>query len=314
MINLLFYSEVDRRDWWHEEFAKHRDDVRLVSLADLDEGRTAPDEIDYALLWKPPHGLTARLPRLKAIFSLGAGIDHLLADPKLRRDVPMTRVVDANLTGRMTEYVALHVLRHHRRQTDYEALQRLGKWRLLAQPPATERRVGILGMGVLGGDAARVLGALGFALAGWTRTPRAAPGIEVFHGAEGLGPFLARTEILVCLLPLTPETEGIIDAGFLARLPRGASLINAARGGHVVEPDLLAALDSGHISWATLDVFRTEPLPSDSPFWHHPKVTVTPHAAAVTDPRACVAQVAENIGRIERGEAPLNQVDLSRGY
>lgn len=314
MINLLFHSEVDRREWWHDEFARHRGDINLVTLADLDSGTVAPADIDYALLWKPPAGLTARLPALKAIFSLGAGIDHLLSDPELRRDVPMTRVVDPNLTARMTEYVVLHVLRHHRRQHDYDALQRLGKWRALAQPLASERRIGILGLGVLGGDAARALGALGFALSGWTRTPRTVPGVEMFHGSEGLNSFLAACEILVCLLPLTAETEGIINASLLARLPKGACFINAARGRHVVDADLLAALESGHLAAATLDVFHVEPLPQDHAYWHHPRVTLTPHIAAVTDPRACVAQVTGNIARLERGEAPVNLVDLRRGY
>jgi len=313
MINLLFHSEVDRREWWHDEFARHRNDINLVTLADLDSGAAAPAAIDYALLWKPPAGLTARLPNLKAIFSLGAGIDHLLSDPDLRRDVPMTRVVDPNLTARMTEYVVLHVLRHHRRQHDYDALQRLGKWRALAQPLASERRVGILGLGVLGGDAARALGALGFAVSGWTRTAHTVPGVEMFHGAAGLDAFLGACEILVCLLPLTAETEGIINAALLARLPRGACFINAARGHHVVDADLLATLDTGQLAAATLDVFHVEPLPQEHGFWRHPKVTLTPHIAAVTDPRACVAQVIGNIGRLERGEAPINLVDLRRG-
>ena len=314
MIHLLFHSEIDRRDWWKTEFARHLPDLAILSLDDLETGRVPLEAVDYALLWKPPHGLTARLPRLKGIFSLGAGVDHLLADPDLRCDVPVTRVVDPNLTSRMTEYVVLHVLRHHRRQTDYESLQRLEKWRVLAQPLAAERPVGILGLGVLGGAAAAALSALGFPVAGWTRTPRDVPGVENFHGAAGLVPFLARTEILVCLLPLTPETEGIVDSRLLAGLPRGASFINAARGGHVVEPDLLAALDAGALSAATLDVFRVEPLPPGNPFWTHPKVTVTPHVAATTDPRACVAQVAANIARIEAGERPLHRVDLDRGY
>lgn len=283
------------------------------------EFRAWPDtgersEIDYALVWKPKPGLLKSLPNLKAILSLGAGVDHIFADPELPAGVPVSRVVNENMALRMREWVLLHVLRHHRRQREYEALQRARVWRDLPQPHAGERRVGVMGLGELGGDAARHLAAIGFDVAGWSRRRHDVAGITSFAGVEELPAFLARTEILVCLLPLTEATRGILNAETFAQLPEGASLINAGRGPQVVEADLIAALDSGHLSEATLDVFSEEPLPVTHPFWTHRRVTVTPHIAAMTDPRALVEQVVENIRRVERGEPVLNPVDGERGY
>ncbi len=248
------------------------------------------------------------------IFSLGAGVDHLLSDPELPAGVPIVRMTDAALTRGMTEYVTLHVLRHHRRQRALEANQRAGAWEHVVTPTAPARRVGIMGLGMLGRAAARALAALEFDLAGWSRTAHDIAGVACFHGPDGLGPFLARTEILVCLLPLTPETEGILTAALFAQLPKGASLINAARGGHQVEADILAALESGQLSEATLDVFETEPLPAGHPFWSHPRVTVTPHNASVTDPDSGARQVIENISRFRRGEPLPDLVDVKAGY
>ena len=214
----------------------------------------------------------------------------------------------------MSEYVTMHVLRYHREVPALEQQQRDKVWHELIAPTAPSRKVGILGLGVLGQDCARVLHALKFDLASWSRTPKQVDGVQSFHGADGLDPFLARTEILVCLLPLTAETEGILNRDLFAKLPRGAALINAGRGGHQVEADILEALDNGQLSGATLDVFRTEPLPTDSPFWTHPKVTLTPHIASVTQQVSAIEQVVANIRRIQAGEAPLNTVDRELGY
>ena len=215
---------------------------------------------------------------------------------------------------RMREWVLLHVLSHHRRQREYNQLQRARVWRDLEQPHAGERCVGVMGLGELGGDSARHLASIGFDVIGWSRSPREVPGVRAFHGREGLKAFLAETDILVSVLPLTPETTDMIDADFLSRLPRGASFINAGRGQQVVEADLLAALDSGQIAHATLDVFRVEPLPADHPYWAHPSVTVTPHIAAETRAETCAEVVAENIRRCEQGEPLLHLVDRDLGY
>lgn len=314
MTTLLFYSDSDdigsREDWWRDTVAEHMPELEFRVWPDA--GDLA--EIDYALVWKPEPGLLASLPNLKAILSLGAGVDHIFADPELPQGVPISRVVNENMALRMREWVLLHVLSHHRRQREYNQLQRARVWRDLEQPHAGERSVGVMGLGELGGDSAKHLAAIGFDVIGWSRSPRDVPGVRTFHGRDGLKAFLAETDILVSVLPLTPETTNMINADFLSRLPRGASFINAGRGQQVVEADLLAALDSGQISEATLDVFQTEPLPVTDPLWTHPRVTVTPHIAAFTDPRALVRQVVEDIRRVERGAEVTNPVDPARGY
>jgi glyoxylate/hydroxypyruvate reductase A len=208
----------------------------------------------------------------------------------------------------------LHVLRHHRRQRLIEANQRAQVWDVIESPTAPSRKVGIMGLGELGAASAQALAALEFDVAGWSRTAKEIPGVTCLHGETGMSDFLAHSEILVCLLPLTPQTDGILSAGLFNRLPRGASLINAARGGHQVEDDILAALESGQLSETTLDVFRQEPLPAGHPFWSHPLVTVTPHNASLTDPDGAVRQVLANIARIRRGEPPTNIVDPGAGY
>jgi glyoxylate/hydroxypyruvate reductase A len=277
-----------------------------------------PAEIDYACVWNPPAGLLATLPRLRAIFSLGAGVDHLIADPALP-DVPIVRIVDPDLTRRMTEYIALHVLLHHRRMKLYQAQQRERLWRDQLDRPAGEVRVGILGMGVLGRAAAAVLGGLGYQVAGWSRSRKSIPSIETFSGESELRRFLARTDILIALLPLTPDTRGLLCYDLMRRLARngvlgGPVLINAGRGGLQVEADLLRALDDGTLIGASLDVFETEPLPPASPFWSHPKVYVTPHNAAESDPQALTAFVLAQIERHERGLALEHVIDRKLGY
>ena len=271
-------------------------------------------DIEYAFVWAPEPGELRKFPNLKCIFSIGAGVDHLLRDPDLPDGVPIVRMVEPELTQGMTEYVTLHVLRYHREVPALEQQQRDRVWHELIAPTAPSRKVGLLGFGVLGQDAARVLHALNFDLASWSRTPKQVDGVQSFHGAAGLDAFLARTEILVCLLPLTADTEGILNRDLFAKLPRGACLINAGRGGHQVEADILEALDSGQLAAASLDVFRTEPLPADSPFWSHPKVSLTPHIASVTQQVSAIEHVVSNIRRIEAGEAPLNTVDMEMGY
>jgi glyoxylate/hydroxypyruvate reductase A len=307
---LLFKSEVDRADLWAEALRASAPGLEVRVWPEVG----APAEIDYALVWKPPPGLLKSLPNLKLIFSLGAGVDHLTSDPELPEGLPVLRMVEPGLTGGMTEYVVMSVLMHHRLMVDYAAMQRDKVWEILPAPLAAERKVGIMGLGVLGADAAAALVGLGFDVAGWSRSPKSLPGVASFHGAEGLGPFLARSEILVCLVPLTAETWGILNADTLAQLPQGAALINVGRGELLVEDDLLPALDSGQVSAATLDVFAAEPLPPEHPFWSHPRVVMTPHCASITVPESGARAVVENIRRFEAGEALLHVADLARGY
>ncbi len=295
----------------------------LKQLSETIEVRIWPEagdvrDIHYVLTWKAPAEALSNLPNLKAIFSLGAGVDHLLSGQPLP-PVPIVRFVDPDLTMRMREYVVQHVLMHHRRHLDYADLQRQRLWRELPQPPARNVRVGIMGLGVLGQDAAEKLQALGFNVAGWSRSPKFLPGITCFAGEEGLSAFLARTDILVCLLPLTAETRGILNAELFAKLAKDGSLpgpvlINAGRGGLQNEADILAALDKGDLNAASLDVFVEEPLPGGSPLWSHPRIIITPHIASVSDPHAVVNYVARQIERFERGEPLENIVDRARGY
>jgi glyoxylate/hydroxypyruvate reductase A len=274
--------------------------------------------IAFACVWLPPHGLLAQLPDLKAIINLGAGVDHLLADPGLPA-VPVARVAHGDLTMRVTEYVVLHVLMHHRRQRLYDAQQRERVWRVHDQPAASEVAVGVMGLGVIGSNAAAALARLGFKVAGWSRSPKTLSGIETFHGAAGLDAFLARTEILVCVLPRTAETEGLLNLALLRRLKRdgaagGAYLVNAGRGQSQIDADIVSALDEGTLEGATLDVFQQEPLAHGSPLWSHPKVTITPHNAGDISPRLFAPQVIAQIERFERGLPPDNLVDRARGY
>jgi len=277
-----------------------------------------PADIAYACVWLPPPGLLGRLPNLMAIINLGAGVDHLLADPLLPH-VPIARVVHPDLTKRVIEYVVLHVLMHHRRQRRYDAQQRDRIWQPNAQQAASEVAVGIMGLGAIGGEAATVLARLGFRVAGWSQEAKSIAGIETFHGKASLDAFLARTEILVCLLPRTPQTEGLLNLALFRKLNRsgasgGAFLVKAARGPLQVDADIVAALDEGTLAGATLDVFPREPLAKDSPLWSHPKVTVTPHNAGDISPRVFVPQVIAQIERFERGLPLDNLIDRSRGY
>lgn len=274
-----------------------------------------PAEIEAAVVWTS-HDMAElrRYPNLRLIVSMGAGVDHLLRPPGPPPGVPVARLKDARLTQGMTEWVLLNVLRFHRQDPEYRALQAARVWEELPAPETARRRIGILGLGELGGAAARALLSLGFPVLGWSRRPKAFPGVETFHGPAGLEEMLPRTDILVCLLPLTAETRGVINAHTLSLLPRGAFLLNAARGGHVVQEDLLAALESGQIAGAALDVFEPEPLPPGHPFWSHPKVVMTPHAASITIPASAAPQVVENLRRARAGEQLINLVDFAAGY
>src|SRR6187399_2132987 len=278
----------------------------------------SPDDIAYACVWLPPHGLLAKFRNLKAIINLGAGVDHLLADPHLPA-VPMARVAHPDLTMRVTEYIVLHVLMHHRRQRLYDGQQRERVWRVHDQPAASEVAVGVMGLGVIGQEVAAALGRIGFKVAGWSRTPKTIAGMEAFQGQAGLDGFLKRTEILVCLLPRTRGTEGILNLALFRKLKRdgaagGAFLINAGRGPLQIDADIVTALDDGTLAGCTLDVFPQEPLPPESPLWTHPKATISPHNAGDISPRVFAADVIAQIERFERGLPLDNLIDRNRGY
>jgi glyoxylate/hydroxypyruvate reductase A len=297
---------------WHELLSRTRDVVTEPPMGAEDP------TINYAVVWKHPHGSLAKLPNLKAIFSVGAGVDHILADPDLP-DVPIVRVVAENLTQHMVEYVVWRVMDHHRQGMLYRAQQPRKIWHEPRQPTTSEVSVGIMGLGELGRAAAAALLPLGFRVRGWNRTARPMDGVEIFSGAEGLGAFLSGTDILVVLLPHTAETEGIVSLDLLRQLRRtgalgGAVLINAGRGKLQREADILAALDEGALKEASLDVFETEPLPEASALWTHPRVFITPHAAATSDPAHLAPAMIAQMDAFERGEPLGNVVDRGAGY
>lgn len=273
-----------------------------------------PEEIEFVMAWKPPPGELRKYPNLRCIASLGAGVDHILRDPDLPAGAPLSRVVDGSMARSMTEYALLSVLNYCRHFEAYRRDQMHRRWK--PRPPLRTRevRVGIMGLGQLGGDAAAKLVRLGFQVRGWSRTGRQIEGVLSYAGEKQLDDFLSLTNILICLLPLTPATEGILNRRVFAALPPDAYVINAARGRHLIEADLLEALDAGHLSGASLDVFQHEPLPVEHPFWKHPKIRVTPHISSLTDPKAVAPQLVENYHRARDGKPLLNLVDMQRGY
>ena len=296
--------------WWKEHMSALLPEMEVL-LANEPMDREA---IEYAIVWQPDQGWLKMFPNLRCIVSIGAGIDHILCDRELPADVPIIRTTGTDLSVRMREYVTLHVLRLHRRLPEVEAAQPVREWRQIVEPPAHKRRVGIMGLGNLGADCARTLATIGFDVAGWARSAKSFEGVECYTGDAAKEGFLRRSEILVCMLPLTPETEGILNAELFNQLPKGAKIINVARGQHLVEADLLAALDSGQIAAATLDVFHQEPMPDDHPFWDHPKILITPHIASLIDPVAGGETIAENLRAFIAGEVVQDLVPPGKGY
>jgi glyoxylate/hydroxypyruvate reductase len=315
MSAFLFVTPTWDGDHWANEMKKAlpRHDIRKWPVM----GNTA--EVRYAAAWLPPPNVLRELPNLKVIFSLGAGVDAILADPTLPDGVPIVRVNSPDLTMRMSEHIVMHVLMHHRQQARILENQRNKRWDSFPQHAASALRVGIMGLGVLGEDAAKKLAMLGFQVAGWSRSRKSIDGVQSFAGAEELDAFLTRTDILVCLLPATAETDGLFNRAVIKKLahngPLGAPvLINAGRGRQQVESDILAALESGELLAVSLDVFSKEPLPPESPFWSHPRVYLTPHSAADSEPSVICTYVAQAIEHFEKTGKLDNLVDRARGY
>jgi glyoxylate/hydroxypyruvate reductase A len=302
-VKILFASTAEKPEVWLPllKAALPRDELVVVPTED----------VDVALVATPPAGTLQRLGRPRLIQSLWMGVEKLLADPTLPRGVPLARTIDPGMVAAMSEMVLACVLDWHRHLYRYRMQQRTGTWRRFEQFMAAERTVGLLGLGELGADAARKLAALGFKVAGWSRRPKQLPGVERF---TDLAAMLRRTDVAVCLLPLTRDTRGVLNAEAFAMMKRGGCVINLARGGHLVVKDLLAALDGGALSHAYLDVFEREPLPASDPLWQHPAVTLTPHMAALTEPRTALPGIVANVERVRRGEAPQQLVDFEAGY
>jgi glyoxylate/hydroxypyruvate reductase A len=309
-MRILLHRADGLTDPWVADFAAVLPEAELVVWR---EGvPCAP--CDYAVLWSPPSALVPELAHVKAIFLTGAGVDAIMKFIDALPSVPIIRLGDAGMAVQMAEYVAHAVLRYFRRFDDYEKQARRGSWAPLPQHKKEDFSIGVMGMGVLGQRVLDTMAGFGFPLRGWSRTDKRLEGVECFAGAAGLEPFLRGTRVLVCMLPLTPETANLLDRHHLSLLPEGAYLINVARGGHVAEPDLLALIRSGRLAGATLDVFRNEPLPAPHPFWDEPRITITPHISALTLRSESIAQICGKIAALRRGEPVADVVDRTRGY
>jgi glyoxylate/hydroxypyruvate reductase len=306
-LNILFYTAGDNGADWIAALSREMPRARV----EIWPQAMAP--VDYALVWKPPETLVAALSGVRAVFNLGAGVDAIAETIMWPSDVLLVRLEDAGMAEQMTEYATYAVLRCYREFAAYEMAQAGARWEPRSRLDKRTFGIGLLGMGVLGTQVARALVTLGFPLTCWSRTRKELAGVTSFTTDE-FDPFLESCRVLICMLPLTPATRGLLCRQTLARLPPGAYVVNVARGALVVESDLLALIDSGHLAGAMLDVFDDEPLPAAHPFWHHPDITVTPHISAVTSIAQSVAQVAAKIRRLEAGMPISGVVNMARSY
>jgi len=308
-LSVLYRADASRGRVWAQFFATAAPDIDFRVWPNVGD----PARVEYLIAWDVPAPFVASLPNLKVVFSSGAGVDHIdfSAVPP---HIPIVRMVEPGIVNGMIEYVTMSVLALHRDLFDYARRQAQGVWRQIEVHPAGARTVGVMGLGVLGQAVLERLGTFGFQLRGWNRSPREIPGVSCYVGEDSLNLFLARCDILVCLLPLTAATRGILNARVFGALPRGASIINVGRGAHLETQALIEALDSGQLSWAILDVVDPEPLPGSHPFWRHPRVVITPHVASMTQPDTAAAVLLENLRRYQRGEPLRHVIDRARGY
>jgi glyoxylate/hydroxypyruvate reductase len=309
MATFVYKSDALRGQGWARVFAQRAPQIDFRIWPDIGEAA----DVHWLAAWEPPADLATRFPALRALFSTGAGVDqfdHRLLPPEL----PLIRMIEPGITEGMVEYVCHAALDLHRDMPAYRRQQALQRWQPLPVRPAAERRIGVLGLGELGRAVLQRLALFGFDVVGWSRSAHTVPGIVCHHGPDGLDALLARSDILVCLLPLTAETRGLLDARLLARLPAGASLIHVGRGPQLDADALRRALDAGHLAEAVLDVCDPEPLPAGHPLWAHPRVRITPHIASMTRPETAAHAVLDNLQRLADGQPPLGLVDRGRGY
>lgn len=308
-MDFLYKGDVERGRRWAELFRTQAPDLNFRMWPDVGNAH----EVQYLAAWMPPEDILGQFPNLKVLFSVGAGIDQFdlsLIPPH----IPVVRMIEPGLEAGMVQYVCQAVLSLHRDMHRYRAQQQEKSWQVHRVMPASTRRVGVMGMGVLGRASLAALQGFGFDCAGWSRSAHEMAGVACYHGPEQLDAFLARTDILICLLPLTDSTRKILDATLLATLPRGSMLVNTGRGQHLVEQDLLDALDSGHLAHAVIDVLEQEPPPPAHRFWDHPGITLTPHIASMTQPDSAVQVIIDNVRRHQAGEPMLGLVDRGSGY
>ncbi|WP_249977022.1 2-hydroxyacid dehydrogenase [Vreelandella olivaria] len=306
---LLYKSDPERGARWKELFAQHAPDIEFRQWPEVGD----PNEIRYLLAWLPPENLMQRLPSLEVLFATSAGVDQFDV-ASLPAELPVVRMLDPAIESGMIEYATFATLWLHRRMGDYVRQQRERRWQAHMLVPAVHRSVGVLGLGQLGSAIATHLAAYGFAVSGWARSPRQVPGVACHHGEEALDSFLSLSDILICVLPLTDATRGVLNKALFERLPEGAGLINIGRGEHLVDHDLTQALEDGYLSAAVLDVLSEEPPADDHPFWRDERILLTPHVAAMTQPDSAFPVLLDNLRRYQRGEPMIGRVDGKRGY
>jgi len=308
-VTFLYKADPARGEVWARLFAQRAPELAFRLWPDVGE----PASIRYLAAWQPPEDPARTLPNLEIVFSVGAGVDQFDLGG-IPRHVPVVRMVEPGIVEGMIEYVCQGVLSLHRDLFDYARQQQQQVWREIPLRPAQTCRVGVLGLGMLGTSVLERLRLFGYDCAGWSRSQHTLEGVACYAGAAQLDAFLARTDILVCLLPLTAATHGLLDADLLRKLPRGASLIQTGRGAHLRQDDLLRLLDEGHLRYALLDVTEPEPLPAGHPLWTHPRVRITPHIASATRPETAVEAVLENLARYRAGLPMIGEIDRERGY
>lgn len=302
-------ADAARLEAWQARLQPYLPAIKLVPLASASSKKAMA-----VTVWKPPLGLLAKMPHIKGVISLGQGVDHIFRDDSLPADLPVVRLVDPDMSVALGHWVCLAVLEKCRKASDYRVLASRREFRPLPQTDARAVKIGVYGVGAIGREVVRQLVGLGFDVTGYNRTARASDIIPYHHGADGLALMLSEMDIHVCLMPLTDETRGFFNRERFAQMKVGAFIINAGRGGHIIEDDLLAAINAGHLSGASLDVFETEPLPQDHAFWSHPHISIWPHVAAQTNPQTASAQVAQALLDFHEGRVPANLVDKNKGY
>lgn len=309
-MSITIFSQGRNTSRWADALRERRPGLEVYTYPDT----PAPEDLTFALAWNHPLGVFTQFPNLKCIASTGAGVDHILRDPDIPDKVQITRIVDETLTQDMAQFVCAQVLNHVRGLHGYKAAQQQHTWQQHSYLRSEDVVIGVMGMGVLGSHTAQQLNKLGFKVHGWARTPKMMEGVGTYAGSEELDTFLSKSNLLICLLPLTKQTADILDKELFSKLPKGAYVINVARGEHLVDQDLIEMLDSGHLSGASLDVFREEPLPVEHPFWAHPRINLTPHIASVTNPASAVSQLLENYDRLRHGQPLQHVVSPAKGY
>ena len=309
-MSIVIIRQDNKIELWKEALQRVAPEIKVYSYLE----KHAREEIEVALVWKHPKGTLSKYSNLKYIASSGAGVDFIFADQTTPKNLPITRVVDTMLASDMSEYIIAVIFSYLKHLNGYKIAQTKSVWKPKAYYRITDFTIGILGLGALGNVLAKDLVKFWFKTQGWSATKKSIIGVSTFAGQKELSTFLSTTEILVCLLPLTKETKGILNKNFFKQLPQGAHIINAARGGHVVDKDLIEMIDNNHLSGASLDVFHQEPLPASHPFWTHEKINITPHYASVSDTASVVPQIIENYRRMKKGAPLLNSVSTVKGY